>query len=175
MSILELINRFNTTIDTWLTSLDRYTPDQLLLIPEKNSWSIGQLYVHLCRESEYFLSQAENCMQSSQNTAERASSEATLMFGNNEFPNARIEGPPSNKETPQPESTEALKARLLRLKKKANSLITLVGNSLPGGKSRHPGLGYFSAKEWLQFAEMHLRHHFRQKARIDSFLQNKER
>jgi hypothetical protein len=35
------------------------------------------------------------------------------------------------------------------------------------GKAGHPGLGYFSAAEWLQFAEMHLRHHFRQKERLD--------
>ena len=27
------------------------------------------------------------------------------------------------------------------------------------GKTKHPGLNYFTAKEWLQFAEMHLRHH----------------
>jgi hypothetical protein len=38
------------------------------------------------------------------------------------------------------------------------------------GKTRHPGLLYFSAPEWLQFAEMHLRHHFLQKQRIDAFL-----
>ena len=38
------------------------------------------------------------------------------------------------------------------------------------GKTKHPGLGYFSAEEWLQFAEMHFRHHLRQKKRIDEFL-----
>jgi hypothetical protein len=38
------------------------------------------------------------------------------------------------------------------------------------GKTRHPGLLYFSALEWLRFAEMHMRHHFRQKKRIDEAL-----
>jgi len=41
------------------------------------------------------------------------------------------------------------------------------------GKSKHPGLGFFSASEWFQFAEMHLRHHLKQKERIDRFLQIK--
>jgi hypothetical protein len=40
-----------------------------------------------------------------------------------------------------------------------------------GGKTKHPGLGYFSAHEWLQFADMHFRHHLRQKKRIDDFLE----
>jgi hypothetical protein len=35
------------------------------------------------------------------------------------------------------------------------------------GKTRHPGLLFFSALEWLRFTEMHMRHHFRQKKRID--------
>ncbi|HEV9036934.1 MAG TPA: hypothetical protein VGQ51_09945 [Puia sp.] len=38
------------------------------------------------------------------------------------------------------------------------------------GKTRHPGLHYFNSLEWLQFAEMHMRHHFRQKKRIDACL-----
>jgi hypothetical protein len=29
---------------------------------------------------------------------------------------------------------------------------------------------FFNAPEWLQFAEMHMRHHFRQKMRIDDRL-----
>jgi hypothetical protein len=42
------------------------------------------------------------------------------------------------------------------------------------GKSRHPGLGYFNAGEWLRFIEMHMRHHLRQKERIDAFLKTVE-
>jgi hypothetical protein len=38
------------------------------------------------------------------------------------------------------------------------------------GKTKHPGLGFFNANEWLQFAEMHLRHHLKQKERIEEFL-----
>jgi hypothetical protein len=38
------------------------------------------------------------------------------------------------------------------------------------GKAMHPGLHYLSAREWLQFSEMHFRHHLRQKERLDAFL-----
>jgi hypothetical protein len=40
------------------------------------------------------------------------------------------------------------------------------------GKTKYPGLNYFTAKEWLQFAGIHLRHHLKQKKRIDDFLKN---
>jgi hypothetical protein len=39
------------------------------------------------------------------------------------------------------------------------------------GKTKHPGSNYFTAKEWLQFAEIHLRHHLKQKKRIDDFFE----
>jgi hypothetical protein len=51
-----------------------------------------------------------------------------------------------------------------------NTVATLISESQFNGKTKHPGLGYFSAKEWLQFANMHFRHHLRQKKRIDVFL-----
>jgi hypothetical protein len=37
-------------------------------------------------------------------------------------------------------------------------------------ETQHPGLYHFSANEWYQFAEMHFRHHVRQKKRIDDYL-----
>jgi len=46
----------------------------------------------------------------------------------------------------------------------------LISSNQPKGKSKHPGLGYFSAEEWLQFAEMHFRHHLTQKKLIDNYL-----
>lgn len=51
-----------------------------------------------------------------------------------------------------------------------NNVEMLISKSPFKGKTKHPGLDYFSAIEWLQFAEMHLRHHLRQKKRIDHFL-----
>ena len=45
-----------------------------------------------------------------------------------------------------------------------------ISNSMFKGKTKHPGLNYFNANEWLQFAEMHFRHHLRQNNRIKTFL-----
>jgi hypothetical protein len=73
--------------------------------------------------------------------------------------------------TPQPESKEQVLHSLRKIKAKMNEISSVILRSPFNGKTKHPGLGYFSAHQWLQFAEMHLRHHFRQKRRIDTFLQ----
>lgn len=92
------------------------------------------------------------------------------MFSNNDFPNAQIEGASTNSLIPQPENKEQLKRLLKNVKEEMNKTVTSISNSSFKGKTKHPGLSYFSADEWLQFAEMHFRHHLRQKKRIDNFL-----
>jgi hypothetical protein len=102
--------------------------------------------------------------------AEEASPAAQTMFRNNAFPDMVIEGAPSNAYIMQPESKEQLVKDLLNLKEEMNRVGALISQTIALGKTKHPGLGYFSAEEWLQFAGMHFRHHLRQKKRIDAFL-----
>jgi hypothetical protein len=94
---------------------------------------------------------------------------AQAMFAGNSFPAEKLTNP-SNINIPQPESKEILLQLLVNLKNDMNSATTQISNSELKGKTRHPGLHYFNANEWLQFAEMHLRHHLEQKKRIDEFL-----
>ncbi|MDB5279911.1 MAG: DinB family protein [Ferruginibacter sp.] len=53
-----------------------------------------------------------------------------------------------------------------------NDLAARIAASKFKGKTKHPGLDYFSATEWLQFVDIHFRHHLRQKKRIDDFLKS---
>ena len=92
------------------------------------------------------------------------------MFERNGFPDEIIEGPPDNAFTAQPESKEDLFVRLQDLKAAFNELVPAMSISGMQGKTLHPGLKYFNAREWMKFAEMHFRHHLRQKNRIDAFL-----
>ena len=71
---------------------------------------------------------------------------------------------------PQPQSNEILLQLFINLKKDMNEAATQIDNSKSKGKTKHPGFNYFNATEWLQFAEMHLRHHLKQKERIEEFL-----
>ncbi|WP_131694803.1 hypothetical protein [Dyadobacter tibetensis] len=88
------------------------------------------------------------------------------MFVNNEFPNELIEGPPSNNYTPQPDSKEVVLSSLANIKERIINSETQISNSRYNGKTKHPGLNYFNASEWLPFIDMHFRHHLRQRDRI---------
>jgi hypothetical protein len=69
---------------------------------------------------------------------------------------------------PQPESIDQLNLDMRQLKTDAFVLWQKTADAR--GKSKHPGLGYFTAQEWFQYVEMHMRHHLRQKARLDTYL-----
>jgi hypothetical protein len=165
-----LTMHFNQTIDTWLKELERYNFDQLCAKPSPTSWSLGQVYMHLIDQTTYYIEQIKICLSTNDHESDEASPVAIKMFLNNEFPDEILEGPPSNASTPQPETKEHLRSCLTFLRKEMNDVGLLISKSPFKGKTKHPGLNYFSAGEWLQFAEMHLRHHLRQKKRIDGFL-----
>ena len=165
-----LIDDFNAAVDHWIMALQKYNFSQLCSKPSENSWSAGQLYQHLLDDTHYYIEQIKICTNTDEHANEEAADFAKQLFLNNAFPDVRIEGAPGNALIPQPGSKEALMNAMQQLKDEMNRAVQL----LPAGsrgKTKHPGLGYFSASEWLQFAIIHLRHHLKQKKRIDDFLQ----
>jgi hypothetical protein len=166
----DLIREFNDTIDQWIISLDRYTLEMLRQKPRPGSWSLGQVYVHITNDTRYFVERMALALSSSANSKKDMHPNAKAIFQNNGFPDALITGPATDDTVPQPQSKDALKQSLVNTKAEVNRLSTVYDLSVSTGKTRHPALLYFSALEWLRFAEMHLRHHFRQKKRIDDTL-----
>ncbi|MBC7828235.1 MAG: DinB family protein [Chitinophagaceae bacterium] len=165
-----LIDKFNHTIDFWIKELEQYDFTQLCAKPTSTSWSVGQVYMHLIENTDWFIGQIKICVSTNDHSLEQSLPAAKAMFLNNDFPDEALEGPPSNADTLQPENKEQLMNCLLTLKTEINNVGRLISESQFNGKTKHPGLNYFSAREWFQFAEMHLRHHKRQKKRIDEFL-----
>jgi len=165
-----LIRQFNDTIDQWIISLDRYTLEMLQQKPRPGSWSIGQVYVHIANDTSYFVEQMELALSGTANSEMDMHPDAKAIFRNNGFPDMLLTGPATDDTVPQPQSRDELKQSLVATKAAVNRLSTTFDLSVSTGKTQHPGLQYFSALEWLQFAEMHLRHHFRQKKRIDDIL-----
>ena len=165
-----MIENFNHTINLWLSELERYSFTELCSKPSTAGWSLGQLYRHLIKDANFYIEQIEICLRSNDHANEEASSAGKDMLANNEFPNEIIEGDPANAFIPQPESKEKLVQDLVLLKEHMNKVAAKITETSFHGKTKHPGLNYFSAAEWLQFADMHFRHHLRQKKRIDEFL-----
>jgi len=164
------IQEFNHTIDFWIDELKKYTLSQLHAKPAPGSWSLGQLYMHLLADTQYYLEQIHACLASGNNIDGDSTPHAKVMLRNNEFPDILIEGSPDNIHVPQPASMEQVMTDLLALKAEMNRTAAWITTTPVQGKSQHPGFNYLTAEEWLQFADMHWRHHLRQKKRIDTFL-----
>lgn len=165
-----VIEDFNRTLEIWIEALEQYNVTALYTKPSPTSWSIGQMYMHLIEDTKYYIAQIKVCVSSNNHINEEASPNAKTMFLHNDFPDEALEGAPSNANIPQPDTKEQLIKALLQVKAEMNEVSVRIFESPFHGKTKHPGLGYFSAIEWLQFAEMHFRHHLRQKTRIDDFL-----
>lgn len=158
------------TINYWIEAMDQYTFTQFIIVPKPGGWSIGQIFVHLVSETTHFLKQAKICLTNNENMNEQSSPEAKQMFRNNSFPDIIIEGPSSNALVQQPLSKASIKKELLLIKNEIDALDLLLLQNSFKGKTKHPGLNYFDAREWIQFADMHMRHHLRQKKRIDEYI-----
>ena len=161
---------FNQTLGFWIEQLDQYDFVQLTVKPFANSWSLGQVYMHLIQATHFFIKQIQVCTSRNDHIDKEAFVDAKAMFQNNEFPDLLLEGPPSNAFTPQPSSKEQLITGLTQLKDEIEMAKDQISKSQFKGKTKHFGLGYFTANEWMQFAEMHFRHHLRQKQRLDDYI-----
>jgi hypothetical protein len=166
----QLIQKFNQTLDLWIKELDRYDYLQLCLKPDPDSWSMGQVYTHLLDDTGFFIRQIELCLGSNENASGQMTEMGRQLFEADGFPDMQLIGPPDSEAPPQPLSKVKLQEEFLTLKALVNYIGEKVSDSNSMGKALHPGFQYFSAWEWFQFAEMHLRHHLRQKQRIDAFL-----
>ena len=166
-----LIDTFNDTIDIWISELNRFDLAQLLLKPDSGSWSLGQLYNHIIDDTGWFIGQLEISLADTVNRNVQMSEAAKTLFTNGSFADERIQGDPlSAEKVKQPKSIEELRTGLEQLKFNTNVIWSKMKNMQQFGKSEHPGLGFFNCFEWLQYSEMHMRHHLRQKERIERFL-----
>lgn len=162
--------QFNETLQQWIVWLDDYSFATLLRKPRPGSWSPGQMYIHLLVSTEHFIRQMKIAAATDENCDESMHENAHSMFVLNSFPDRILEGPDNDGNIPQPNSKEEIANRLAGIREDINGQNTMFALVRSTGKTRHPGLLYFSAPEWLQFAEMHLRHHCRQRGRIEEQL-----
>jgi hypothetical protein len=164
------LRQFNETIEKWIICLDDYTLEMLCQNPQTGSWSLGQVYVHIIDDTTYFIEQMKIALSNNANSEKEMHRNAKAIFSNNEFPDLLLNGPSTDASIRQPQSKDELLQSLVLIKDEINKLYATFDFSISNGKTEHPGFQFFTATEWLRFAEIHMRHHFRQKKRIDDKL-----
>lgn len=160
-------------IEIWEKEVEKYDFEKLLKKPSSDSWSLGQVYVHLINATLHFhLMQIEICLKSDSNQSEKKNFKGFMTYKIlGSFPPVKIKVPDSETYTPkQPVSKAQIIEGLAAVKVAVKNTQPLIEKATSNGKVAHPGLSFLNAAEWFQLIEMHFRHHLRQKARIDNFL-----
>jgi len=160
---------FNKTTDRWIACLDDYTLTMLHQKPGDGSWSAGQVYTHIISDTHFFIGQMKLALADTENHNKQMHSDAVEVLNNNDFPDIKIVNPTAS-QPPQPHDKNEIIIGLTSIKRDMREICLVNDLDKSTGKSLHPGLLYFSALEWLRLAEIHMRHHFRQKNRIDDEL-----
>ena len=169
-SIAEIRNDFLEDLDKWQSIVRQHGLDKLQRQPEPNQWSIGQVINHFIIETEWYFEQARKAIVDTQNLQKPKSTMITKWFDVNSFPDVRFKGPEDLENPKQPKSKKELVDKIERLKNGILDLAGTLSTELFQGKAEHPGHQFLTAQEWFQYAEMHCRHHFRQKGRIKNVI-----
>ncbi|HEY0899793.1 MAG TPA: hypothetical protein VGD90_10690 [Sphingobacteriaceae bacterium] len=165
------LDKFNATINIWIDELRKYSLHYLLSKPDEMSWSLGQLYEHILEETRWYFGQIEVSLNDKDHTQIETSEAAKTLFERGAFEDKMIQGDPLISErVRQPTSIEELTNDFVQLKNEAERIWNQIRHAKAYGKSEHPGMGFLNCFEWFEYAEMHMRHHLKQKARIDGFL-----
>lgn len=170
----QVLHKFDQIMCIWQDELNKYSLESLKKKPTPNSWSLGQVYVHLIDGTlNFHLQQAEHCLSKFENDAKRKNFKGFITYHVlGSIPPIQIKVPPSEGYTPkQPEGIEEIKEGLMKVKAKMHELLDPLSVEKQG-KTTHPGFSYLNGNEWYRLVEMHYRHHLRQKERIDAFLKN---
>jgi DinB superfamily len=155
-------------IETYKSSLQNYTLEQLRYITNEGVWSIGQMYDHLILVALEYLDNMETCAaaQEEQTLGKTEFGEQIYKIGG--FPPIKIKlpdelnSPPSNSD-----SKEDLMGRLYQVIQRLRQWKFKVDVINPNYKVKHEGFGWLNAREWYDLVSMHFRHHLRQKCELE--------
>jgi hypothetical protein len=170
MNLQKLEKQTDEGIDYWIDAFREYDFEKILQKPSEDSWSLGQVGIHLWMSAKgFFFKNANKCL-SKDGTMEGKGKNfgGHLVFTLGMMPPVKYEMPKQVAVVPkQPESKEQLIAKLEEIKQMAHSYLALVPNSDPQLKTKHPFLGWLNTAEWVRLCNIHFQHHMRQKKRIE--------
>ncbi|OYU97332.1 MAG: hypothetical protein CFE21_03300 [Bacteroidetes bacterium B1(2017)] len=161
---------FEAVFNTWQNALTNYKEADLSKRLSEDSWTLGQVYVHLINSTlNFHIKQVNLCLNSSDNKDSKKNFKGILAFNIlNGFPPIKIKVPPTETYTPKhPANKQELLDGFERVKLGMNECQTKF-NSNQQGKTAHPAFAFLNAVEWFRIVDMHWRHHLRQKSELDA-------
>lgn len=167
LSILSLV-------DSYLETLKKIDENQFLFKKSDEIWSLCQLYEHIFdSNTKFFLRNCRKCLNEIDGQlGGDISSFGKSVIDNNSFPDIKIKYPEVFGELKlELKSMEFYRTYFSELVDEINTLSGSVMKSNPNYKRLHPAyFGFLNAEEWLQLAQIHMKHHLKQKLELESYL-----
>lgn len=155
------------------TSLDSYSDSNFLSKKDDDTWSLGQMYEHVCVASKkFFLANVQRCIEKRKGQEGGEMTEyGKGLYELGSFPDVKIKMP---KAFGEPEiiaqAKEQYKTEIKEILQGVDVLAAQVEAAYTDYKTGHPIFGFLNAKEWFQNLEMHTRHHLKQKVELESYI-----
>lgn len=177
MKTEKIYQKYEAHTQKWISFLAEYDEKSFSVKPTTDEWSIAQVYDHITKATEKCLDNAFLCACNKGETGHNGFGAAIFSFMG-AFPplKLRIKKIPAGLENlyypKQISKAEAL-MQINELLQKMKDAIPVLINADKNNRIRHWAGGWFNAIEWYHCAEMHLKHHFSQKKRIDMFIKKR--
>jgi hypothetical protein len=164
MSTLEISNQLNISLDQYQNGLKRYTDSQFLFKKDANTWSLAQMYEHICTSGlKFFLANTKRCLEK-RNGQEggEPNDRGMALIANGGFPDIKIKVPEAVKTEIIPRSIAEYKIDLETIRKSVLLMLEAIETDTGTYTIAHPVMGNLNAYRWLQNLEFHMRHHLKQ-------------
>ena len=175
MDAKTIVDQTNASFQIYLGSLDQYSDGQFSYKENSETWSLAQMYEHLCMSSKkFFLANTKRCLEKrngEEGGEKNKSGEGVFKYGG--FPKMKFKMPEAMAAIELVgKSREEYKTEINEILDSAEKFIDFVDADSGTYKTFHPVLGMLNAKEWFQNLEMHTRHHLHQKAELEALVAN---
>lgn len=171
MSIATQQRSILKSVETYSRLLEHISEEDFQLTPAEGVWSFSEVYSHIFKANLASLIAAEQCING---TAGKISAgthwmvRMILFFGR--FPPGNYKVPASIADMTIKMSREEARNLIIKFKSRLADISPRVSKASSYHKVKHPRLGYFNARQWFRFVEIHTLHHQKQLNRISDML-----
>lgn len=176
MEIEKILNKYEDHTQNWIAALSQYSEKEFQTRPSGADWSVAQVYEHIANVTDKCIANALRCAENKGETGHGGFGPAVFsLMGSFPPVKMKIKKIPAGMEliySPRQISKEEAEQKLNEALQQMRNSLAAVKNASPKQRVAHWAGGWFNALQWYHSAEMHIKHHFRQKKRIDTFLRS---
>lgn len=148
--------------------LSEISEKQFQLTPPIGGWSYSEVYSHIFDLSILTLGEVQKCINAEGEKDKPTAFLVKLLLFFGSLP------PAIKYKVPKKLASRVHKITKAEAQEMINQFLAETDHVYPGVekadlnlKTRHPRMGYFNAKQWFRFSEIHLKHHYKQLMRIE--------